>query len=407
MKEINVPPDKSISHRAILIGSLCKKPVLINNPLKSGDTLSTISCLRNLGIRIDENGTSLVVYGRTFKKPKEPLYCGNSGTTMRLLSGILAGLSFDVVLTGDSSLSKRPMKRIREPLSMMGASFVGDYPPIKIKGGALKGITYSLPIPSAQVKSSILLAGLFAGGKTTIIEPSLSRDHTERMLELFGVPINRKGFEISIEGPVELEGGKEIEVPGDFSSASFFIAGSLISNVKLKIKNVGINKTRTGFLEVIKKMGVNFVIENERIICNEPVGDIVVFPSRLSGIEVPPFLIPTLIDEVPILSVLALFASGRTVIKGAGELRVKESDRIRAIVSELSKIGAKIEELPDGMVIDGGFSLKPASLNSHSDHRIAMALSILSLKIPSIKIKGSEWVNISFPNFYETLSYVQ
>ncbi|MEW6680718.1 MAG: 3-phosphoshikimate 1-carboxyvinyltransferase [bacterium] len=406
MKEIIVPPDKSISHRAILIGSLCKHPVRIKNPLKSGDTISTVSCLRSLGIKIDEND-GLTIYGKSWKNPEKPLDCGNSGTTMRLLSGILAHLPFEVTLTGDSSLSKRPMKRIGEPLSLMGAEFFGDYPPIKIKGGNLKAISYTLPVSSAQVKSAILLAGLRAQGKTTIIEPLLSRDHTERMLDFLGVPIKKEGFKTSLNGPFEPFGDVDIEIPGDFSSASFFITAGLILNTKIKIKGIGINKTRTGFLDCLKKMGAEFAIENERLICNEPVGDIVVSPSSFSGIKVSSDMVPIMIDEIPILSVLALFAKGRTVIEGAKELRVKESDRIKAIVFELSKLGARIEELNDGMIIEGGYPLTPATLYSHNDHRIAMALSILSLKLPGIKIEGSEWVSISFPNFYELLSLLK
>lgn len=406
MKEIIVPADKSISHRAIFMGSLCKKPIRINNPLKAGDTLSTISCLRNLGIRIDENGGGLVVYGKTFKKSDLPLDCGNSGTTIRLLSGIVAGQAFESILTGDESLSKRPMKRIKEPLSMMGTEFIGDYPPIKIRGGNLKGISYKMLVLSAQVKSAILFAGLSAQGKTTIIESIGSRDHTERMFEFFGVPIKRDGLVTSLDGPHEPEGECEIEVPGDFSSAAFFIAAGLIlPNMELKIKNVGINTTRTGFLKVIEKMGADFTIKNERIACNEPFADIVVKSSKLCGIEIDTSceVIPKMIDEVPILAILALFAKGRTIIRRAEELRVKESDRIQAIVSELSKTGAKISELPDGMIIDGGEPLHGAYLNAHNDHRIAMALSILSLKVSGIKIEGSEWAGISFPNFYEML----
>ncbi|MEW6103158.1 MAG: 3-phosphoshikimate 1-carboxyvinyltransferase [bacterium] len=407
MKEIIVPPDKSISHRAILIGSLCNKPIRIKNPLKAGDTLSTISCLSNLGIKIGENNNEIIVYGKSWKKPEAPLYCGNSGTTMRLLSGILAGLPFETILTGDDSLSKRPMKRIREPLSMMGAKFVGDYPPITIEGGDLKAISYKMPISSAQVKSSILLAGLSAKGKTTITEPLLSRDHTEKMLEFLCVPIKRDGFTISLDGPYEIEGGLQIETPGDFSSGSFFIAAALILNMEIKIKNIGVNKTRTGFLDCLKKMGVGFAIENERNICNEPVGDIIISPGRLSGIEVSSDIIPMMIDEVPILSVLALFADGKTIIKGAGELRAKETDRIKAMVCELSKLGAKIEELDDGIIIDGGYPLKGTKVYSYKDHRIAMALSVLSLNVSGIEIEGKEWADISFPNFYEILSSIR
>lgn len=408
MKEIKVSPDKSISHRAILLGSLCKKPIRIHNPLKAQDTLSTISCMRGLGIKIEEDKGGLKVYGRTFRKPEKPLYCGNSGTTMRLLSGILAGQPFETILSGDSSLSKRPMKRIREPLSMMGADIVGDYPPIKIKGGNLKAISYKLLVKSAQVKSAILFASIFADGKTEIIETIRSRDHTERMFEFFNCPIKIDGLTISFNGPYEPDGGCEIDVPGDFSSSAFFIAAALLlPDTELKIKDVSINETRTGFLRVIKDMGASFTIENQRIVCNEPIGDIIISPSKLYGVNVREKLIPTMIDEVSILAILALFADGRTIIRGAEELRVKESDRIKAIVTELSKIGAKISELEDGMVIDGGYPLKGGFLDAYSDHRIAMAFSILSLKVDGIEFKGKEWVNISFPNFYELLSVLK
>ncbi|HAW50031.1 TPA: 3-phosphoshikimate 1-carboxyvinyltransferase [bacterium] len=404
MKEISIPGDKSISHRSLLIGSLCRGKTRIKNLLRAGDIFSTIACLKGLGIRIEETEDGdFVVEGGCFKKPDGILDCGNSGTTIRLLSGILAGQEFEATLDGDSSLRKRPMKRVGEPLTLMGANIIGDYPPIKVKGSYLKGITYKLPVASAQVKSAILLAGLMASGKTTVIEPLPSRDHTERMLEFFGVPIERDGSTICIDGPVEISGDREITVPPDFSSSAFFIAGGLLIDHPIIIRNVNINQTRTGFLECLKKMGANFEILNKKLLCNEPVGDIVVKKSRLHGINIGKEIVPRMIDEIPILAILACFAEGRTKIEGAEELRVKESDRISSIASGLSKLGARIEELPDGMVIDGGYPLKGATIDSYDDHRIAMAFSIASLVVEKIEIKGKECVDISFPSFFDIL----
>jgi 3-phosphoshikimate 1-carboxyvinyltransferase len=406
MIEITPPSDKSISHRAAILSALSKKPVKIKGFLKAEDTLSTLSCLKALSVKIEERKDGILIQGEGLREPKEALYCGNSGTTMRLLMGTLAPYSFSAELTGDSSLSKRPMERVAEPLRAMGAEIeLSDgKPPVRIKGGKLNAISYQLKQASAQVKSAILIAGLSAEGRTVIEEPGISRDHTERMLEFFGVPIKKGGRRTELIGPAELR-GEDITVPGDFSSAAFFIGASLITKREVLIKDVGINPTRTGFLRVLKDMGAEIEIENEKSVCNELVGDIIVRKNELKGIEVQKELIPQLIDEVPILAVCALFAEGETTIRGAEELRVKESDRIKAIVTEFSKLSAKIEELSDGMVIEGGFPLKGTRLSSHNDHRIAMALSVLSLCVPDVEVEGSECVDISFPGFHSQLSF--
>lgn len=405
MINITVPADKSISHRAAIIGALCQKGLVIRNYLRAGDTLSTLTCLKELGIEIEE-AVEIKITGGELEKPKAPLNCGNSGTTMRLLMGVLSAQPFEVTLLGDASLSLRPMERVAKPLKIMGARIRTDegHSPVTILGGDISPIFYELPVPSAQIKSAILLAGLFADGKTTVIEPNICRDHTERMLTALGATIKKDGLKTEIEGPVELLGGETITVPGDFSSAAFFIVSSLITGKPLEISNVGINPTRIGLLDVLKKMGAEIEIRNERREFEEPVADIITKVGHLSGIELSEDFVPLMIDEIPILTIAALFADGRTTIKGASELRVKESDRIKAMVNELKKLGADIEELPDGMVIEGGVQLKGAEVLSHSDHRIAMALGVLGLVVPDIKVIDPECVNISFPDFYQSLS---
>jgi 3-phosphoshikimate 1-carboxyvinyltransferase len=405
MIKLTVVADKSISHRAAIIGALCQKGLVIRNYLKAGDTISTLSCLKELGIGIEE-AREIKITGSYLKRPPSPLYCGNSGTTMRLLMGLLSAQPFEVTLLGDASLSLRPMERVAKPLREMGAKITtdGGHSPVTILGGDLSPIFYELPVPSAQIKSAILLAGLFAKGKTTVIEPAICRDHTERMLTTLGASIKKDGPKTEIEGPVELLGGETITVPGDFSSAAFFIVASIITEKPLKISNVGINPTRIGLLDVLKKMGAEIETENERSEFGEPVADIITKGGCLSGLELSEDSVPLMIDEIPILTIAALFADGRTTIKGASELRVKESDRIKVMVNELKRLGADIEELPDGMVIEGGVQLKGAEVLSHSDHRIAMALSVLGLVVPDIRVINPECVNISFPDFYQSLS---
>jgi 3-phosphoshikimate 1-carboxyvinyltransferase len=360
---------------------------------------------------------------RGLKKPDKILDVGNSGTTIRLISGILAGQEFETMITGDASIQKRPMKRIAEPLFRMGASIKGQgqgqeiYPPLKIKGGKLRPTEYKMPVASAQVKSCVLLAGLYANGKTTVIEPAPSRDHTERMLEHFGAKIETKDKVISIWGPASLEGG-EIDIPGDISSASFLlVAGLLVPGSDLLLRNVGMNPTRTGIIEVLHRMGAKFEITDEEILSEEPRANIRVAsnPStslgmnekRVMGIEIGGELIPKLIDEIPIIAVLATQAEGTTIIKDAKELRVKESDRIKTISTELKKMGAKIEEKDDGMIIYGPTKLKGAAVNSYGDHRVAMSMAVAGLIADGETIiNNTECIKTSFPGFEDILNRI-
>ncbi|MBU1261821.1 3-phosphoshikimate 1-carboxyvinyltransferase [bacterium] len=406
MIKIAVPADKSISHRSAIIGAICKKGLRIRNYLMAGDTLSTLSCLKELGLSIEEKDGDILIKGEGLKEAKAPLYCGNSGTTMRLLMGLLSGATFKTTLTGDTSLSKRPMERVAKPLREMGARITtdGGHHPVTIIGGSLSPIFYQLSVASAQIKSAILLAGLFADGKTTVIEPNICRDHTEVMLSALGASIRKDGLKTEIEGGFNLLGGETITIPGDFSSAAFFIVASIITGKLVEIRDVGINPTRTGLLNALREMGAEIEIQAERCEFGEPVADIITKGGHLSGIELSGDFVPLMIDEIPILAIAALFANGRTVIRGAEELRLKETDRIKAMVNELRKLGANIEELPDGMIIEGGVKLKGAEVSSYNDHRIAMALSVLGLVVPNIKVRDPECVNISFPDFYQSLS---
>lgn len=410
--EITVPGDKSISHRAIMLGSIAKGVTEIDNFLLSQDCLNTMECFRKMGIRIDVLPNSKVkVLGNGLRgliPPKETLYVGNSGTTSRLIMGILAGQNFTSVIDGDESIRHRPMKRVSEPLMLMGAEVYGadngNYTPITIRGGNLKGINYNSPIPSAQVKSSILLASLYTDSDTTYTEPAISRNHTELMLKYFGGRIKIKNNNIT-SSPVSHLTSQYITVPGDISSAAFFITLALIaSNSQITIKNVGVNPTRTGILDVYKLMGAEIKVENIKKVNNEPIGDITTSSSSLKGIEIGGEIIPRLVDEIPIIAVAATQADGITIIKDAEELRVKESNRIKAIVAELSKMGANIEETPDGIIIKGKTPLKGAFVESYNDHRIAMALSIAAkIATGETYINNSECVNISFPNFFNKL----
>ncbi len=410
---IRVPGDKSISHRALIFAALAAGKSIIKGISECKDCSSTLNCLKNLGIKIKVRGKTLVVYGKgltSFKKPKKPLDCGNSGTTMRLLSGILAAQNFSSTLTGDRYLKKRPMKRIVEPLRNMGAEInadKGNYPPLRIKGKKLQGINYHSPIASAQIKNCLLLAGLQAEGTTTITEPFRSRDHSERMLKYLGVPLKIKGTAVSISR-AKFQ-GKEFCVPGDISSAAFFIAAAVIlSGSKIKISGLGLNPTRTGFLDVLKKMGAKIEIENKKKICGEPVANLEINgKGRLKAIKIGGKIIPRIIDEIPLLAVIGCFAQGKTIIRDAGELRVKETDRIHAIVSQLKKMGASIEERKDGMEIFGRGKLKGASVKSFGDHRIAMALVIAGLAASGkTKINNTDCINTSFPGFEKILKGV-
>lgn len=411
---ISVPADKSISHRAMMLGALARGKTHVENFLEAGDCLSTVSCLKNIGVSIERRKKGAwVVNGKGKENVKEPsriLDAGNSGTTARLLSGILAGSPFLSILTGDSSLQKRPMKRVTEPLKKMGARLHGrdnaNFLPLVILGkNKLTAITYKMPVASAQVKSAVLLAGLSAEGETKIQEPFPSRDHTERMLAGFGVSLKRRDGFILLKGGQKLHGAR-ITVPSDISSAAFFIAAALLcENSKLIIKNLTLNPTRTGFLSVLKIMGGDFSITNKRTVCNEPVGDIVVQSSGLKSCELTSEMIPSLIDEIPILCVLATQTDGTTVIRGAKELRVKETDRISSMTKELRKMGARIEERPDGMIIEGPSPLTGAVVDSHGDHRTAMSLCVAGLIARGgTTVQNTQCISISFPEFEKILN---
>ncbi|MBE9536220.1 MAG: 3-phosphoshikimate 1-carboxyvinyltransferase [Proteobacteria bacterium] len=409
--ETKVPGDKSISHRSLMFGAIANGETHIRGLLKGEDNMSTLKAFRAMGIEITEREGTVLVKGKGLHGLSEPgdvLDAGNSGTTIRLMSGLLAGQSFYSVMTGDRYQRVRPMKRVIEPLTQMGARIYGRdggrFAPLSIVGTQLKGIAYDSPVASAQVKSSIILAGLYADGLTSVTEPTLSRDHTERMLGHFGVKLDRQGMTVSIKGGQELSAG-EIIVPGDISSAAFLIVAALIvKGSELKIKDVGVNPTRTGIVDVLKAMGGDITLENERVFAGEPVADIVIRSSHLKGVEIGGDLIPRLIDEVPVLAVAAAMAEGKTKITGARELRVKESDRIKTVSAELSKFGTRIEELDDGMVIEGRESLSGCNINSYGDHRIAMAMAVAGLIADGeTVIDGSEAIDVSFPGFFEAL----
>lgn len=402
--EITAPADKSVSHRAAIILSLAKNKSIIKNFSQGADCLSTLKVLNDLGVETNfgSGGELFINSENGLKIPENELFCGNSGTTMRLMTGVLAGQNFNCVLTGDQSLSKRPMKRIIEPLEFMGAKIISNEnkAPLKIFGAQLQGIDYFSPLSSAQVKSCVLLAGLFAQGKTKFHEPYISRNHTERMLEFLGAEITVSNNSVSIKKSQIKP--KTIIVPGDISSAAFFIAAALIvPNSDIIIKNVGLNLTRTGILEVLQKMGANIEILNKNLVSNEETGDLRVKFSELKACTIEGELVPKLIDELPVLALLASQARGVTVIKDAIDLRNKESDRISTVVSELKKLGAKIEETQDGFIIKGQSSLEGGvKVESYHDHRLAMMLYIAGLICNKpVLINDFEWVNISFPDF--------
>lgn len=409
--EITVPGDKSISHRGIMLGALANGTTSITNFLKGSDCLSTISCFQKMGIEIEETENEILVHGKGLhglSAPKEILDAGNSGTTTRLISGILAGQNFSCDLTGDASIQKRPMKRIMTPLSMMGADITSVHnngcAPLHIKGAPLKGISYQSPVASAQVKSCVLFAGLYADGKTSVTEPFLSRNHSELMLSSFGASVQTCGTTATIE-PEPVLTAQKVEVPGDISSAAFFIAaGLLIPGSELLIKNVGINPTRDGILRVCRQMGANLELLNTRTQCGEPVADILVKHSELNGTVIEGDLIPTLIDELPVIAVMAACANGETIIRNAEELKVKESNRLEIIVHHLSEMGCDITGTEDGMIIRGGKPLHGAVLDSHLDHRIAMSFAVAGLIADGeTEITNADCVNISYPGFYRDL----
>ena len=409
--EITVPGDKSISHRGIMLGALANGTTSITNFLKGADCLSTISCFQKMGIEIEETEREILVHGKGLhglSAPTEILDAGNSGTTTRLISGILAGQNFSCDLTGDASIQKRPMKRIMTPLSMMGADITSVHnngcAPLHIKGAPLKGISYQSPVASAQVKSCVLFAGLYADGKTSVTEPFLSRNHSELMLSSFGASIETCGTTATIE-PEPVLTAQKVEVPGDISSAAFFIAaGLLIPGSELLIKNVGINPTRDGILRVCKRMGANLELLNTRTQCGEPVADVLVKHSELNGTVIEGDLIPTLIDELPVIAVMAACANGKMIIRNAEELKVKESNRLEIIVHHLSEMGCDITGTEDGMIIRGGKPLHGAVLDSYLDHRIAMSFAVAGLVADGeTEITNADCVNISYPGFYRDL----
>ena len=415
---IRIPGDKSISHRALMLGALANGVTTIEGLLLGADPRSTAQCFTCLGAEISElNSERMEVKGiglGNLQEPTEVLDAGNSGTTLRLMLGILAshpGKFFTV--TGDSSLVRRPMSRVTKPLQQMGATIWGrqggSYAPLAVQGQALRPIHYFSPIASAQVKSCILLAALMTEGETTVTEPALSRDHSERMLKAFGanITVEPDTFSVIVQGPAQLQ-GQHVVVPGDISSAAFWlVAAAIVPGSELVVENVGVNPTRTGILEALERMGANLQLENERLVAGEPVADIRVKYSALKACEIGGDIIPRLIDEIPILAVAAAFAEGKTIIKDAEELRVKESDRIAVMATQMSQLGAKITERSDGLEITGGAPLKGTEVDSDTDHRIAMSLAIAGLNAQGkTTIHRAEAAGISYPNFVATLSQI-
>jgi 3-phosphoshikimate 1-carboxyvinyltransferase len=412
--EVRVPGDKSISHRAVIFGSIAEGETEIHGLLRGEDSLNTLRAFMKMGVEIDDQGATVRIAGTGLgglQEPKDVLDLGNSGTGMRLLAGLLAGRDFFSVLTGDVYLCRRPMGRITRPLRNMGASILGRddarLAPLAIQGGGLQGMEYLSPVSSAQVKSSILLAGLSASGRTTVIEPVLSRDHTERMLRRFGYEVEQEGNRVSLTGGGRLC-GCSIKVPSDFSSAAFFIVAALIvKGSGLLIRDVGINPTRAGLLPILERMGAEVHVE-ETVAGEEPVADIRVCSTILEGTNVEPEEVPGAIDEFPILCVAAAFAEGETRITGAAELRVKETDRIHAMVENLRSIGAEVEELEDGMIIRGQKSLRGGVCNSFGDHRVAMSMAVAGLRCrEGVKIEDTQCIGTSFPGFREILKGVR
>lgn len=409
--EISIPGDKSISHRAVMFGAMAEGKTTINHFLAGEDCLSTISCFEKMGVSIKREDEYVEVEGKGIEGLSEPasiLDVGNSGTTTRLMLGILAGVPFHTSLIGDESIAKRPMSRVTVPLRSMGAKIDGrehgQYTPLSTRGGALKAIHYHSPVASAQVKSAILLAGLHAEGTTKVTEPFTSRDHTERMLRAFGVDVEVDGTTVSIEGGQSLR-GTDVYVPGDISSAAFFlVAGAIVPNSRIVLKNVGLNPTRTGIIDVLQQMGARLTISNERIQNGEPIGDLTIETSQLKGIEIGGDLIPRLIDEIPVIALLATQANGKTVIKDAEELKVKETNRIDTVATELSKLGASVTPTADGLIIEGKTALKSGEVDSYGDHRIGMMLAVAAATATGeVTLMRSEAIHVSYPTFFEDL----
>ena len=403
-----VPGDKSISHRAVMLGSLAQGVTEVSGFLTGEDCLSTIACFRALGVEIAQHGTNVRVEAGPLRAPSQVLDVGNSGTTLCLMTGLLAGQPFQSTLTGDASIQKRPMGRVVAPLSQMGAKISGNLAPVTVTGTPLTGMTYTLPVASAQVKSAILLAGLHAAGETRVTEPVPTRDHTEIMLAHLGADIHRETSNTIVVRRSQLT-ARPLSVPGDISSAAFLLAVACIfPGTDLRIQNVGVNPTRTGIIHVLRRMGARITLENERTICGEPVADLHIVHQPLRGTDIAGDEIPTLIDEIPILAAVAMFAEGKTTVRDAEELRVKEVDRIQVVANEFNAFaaGRALPIIPreDGMEITGGLPLTGATVHSRGDHRLAMSLSIIAMALqpPSI-LENSACANVSFPGFYQML----
>jgi len=413
---IKVGGDKSITHRALMLSAIARGKSVLRGYSQCADCRATLDILGEVGVSVKKEGRALIINGngteQKLKEPRDVLDCKNSGTTMRLFTGILSGQNFFSVLTGDTSLRRRPMERVVLPLEKMGAKIMGrneaKYAPLAVQGGDLKAIDYTLPVPSAQVKSSILFAGLFADDDTIIREKQTTRDHTERLLEFFDCALQRESGVIRLMDRYERLVGKEVSIPGDLSSAAFIIGLSAgMEKSEINIQEVGVNPTRLGFVSVLKKMGARIVFENRTTVSNEPRADIIVKGSELKAVALQPEDIPGMIDEVPIFAVLATRASGTSIVRGAEELRIKETDRIAAIVRELKKMGADIEEQKDGFIVNGPVRLKGAVVESWGDHRIAMALTIAGFYARGTTVvQHAECISISFPEFIDTIRRV-
>ncbi len=415
--EMEVSPDKSLSHRAIIFTSLARGESVVKNFLYARDCLHTLKAFRKLGVKITEEKDGTLIIGgvglRGLKKPRgKKLYFGNSATGMRLSAGILCGQNFSTVLKGDDSLRERPMRRITVPLTRMGAYISareGNKPPLKIEPcKGIKGIDYTSPVSSAQVKSCVLLAGLYSQDSTRVSETYKSRDHTERLMRYFDIPLNIEGNTVTLEQGKGWS-GKSVTVPGDFSSAAFFItAALLVPDSELKINNVNLNPTRIGFLNILEKMGADIELKNQRTVCNEPVGDILVKHSELTGIKIKPADVPAIIDEIPLIALLATRAKGKSIMDGLSELRKKETDRLHAITTQLNKLGQAVIEQRESLIIEGGQSpVKGEQVQSFKDHRIAMMLAVAGLiSSQKVKIDDTECIKTSFPEFFNLLEKV-
>lgn len=412
--EITVPGDKSISHRSIMLGAIANGVTVVRGFLRGEDNMATMKAFRAMGIEILDDGNEVTIHGQGLHglaEPSDVIDCGNSGTTIRLITGLLAGQSFFSVVTGDQYLRKRPMKRVVGPLSLMGAHILGrnqgSLAPLAISGRALGAISYESPVSSAQVKSAIMLAGLYADGTTSVREPHLSRDHSERMFSLFGASLDQLDNGIAVRGGVELQ-AQEITVPGDISSAAFFMVAALITpGSELLIRNVGVNPTRTGVVDILKSMGGHIELLDERVVSGEPVADILVHSSRLKAVDIAGSVVPRAIDEFPAICVAAACAEGRTTVRDARELRVKETDRITAMATNLRQLGVIVDECDDGMDITGVERLSGGNVESFGDHRIAMSLSVAALaSAKSITVSDTDCVATSFPSFFQLLEMV-